>query len=63
LRVDWASLAADRIVERCDARRVVLYGSVARGDDGPGSDIDLLVVVPIVGRRHDASVRTPSRTG
>jgi len=36
---------------------VVLYGSVARGDDGPESDIDLLVVMPIVGRRHDASVR------
>ena len=25
------------------------YGSVARGDDGPDSDIDLLVVMPIVG--------------
>lgn len=35
----------------------MLYGSVARGDDGPDSDIDLLVVLPIVGRRHDTSVR------
>lgn len=55
--ISWASKVADRIVERCDASRVVLYGSVARGDDGPDSDIDLLVVMPIVGRRHDASVR------
>jgi len=55
--VAWASRVADRIVERCDASRVVLYGSVARGDDGPDSDIDLLVVMPIVGRRHDTSVR------
>jgi uncharacterized protein len=55
--VEWASLVADRIVERCNASRVVLFGSVARGDDGPDSDIDLLVVTPIVGRRHDASVR------
>ena len=55
--VAWASQVADRIVERCGASRVVLYGSVARGDDGPDSDIDLLVVMPIVGRRHDASVR------
>lgn len=55
--VAWASRVADRIVERCDASRIVLYGSVARGDDGPDSDIDLLVVMPIVGRRHDASVR------
>jgi predicted nucleotidyltransferase len=54
--VAWASRVADRIVERCDASRVVLYGSVARGDDGPDSDIDLLVVMPIVGRRHDTSV-------
>lgn len=53
----WASRVADRIVERCDASRIVLYGSVARGDDGPDSDIDLLVVMPIVGRRHDTSVR------
>ena len=55
--VAWASRVADLIVERCDASRVVLFGSVARGDDGPDSDIDLLVVMPIVGRRHDASVR------
>ncbi len=46
-----------RILERCDASRIILYGSVARGDDGPDSDIDLLVVMPIVGRRHDTSVR------
>ncbi len=55
--VAWASRVDDRIVERCDASRIVLYGSVARGDDGPDSDIDLLVVMPIVGRRHDTSVR------
>jgi len=55
--VFWASRVAERIVERCGASRVVLYGSVARGDDGPDSDIDLLVVMPIVGRRHDAIVR------
>ena len=52
----WAPRVAERIVERCGANRVVLYGSVARGDDGPDSDIDLLVVMPIVGRRHDAAV-------
>ncbi len=58
--VAWAARVADRIVERCDASRVVLYGSVARGDDGPDSDIDLLVVMPIVGRRQVA--RRCSRT-
>ncbi len=28
------------------ALRVIVYGSVARGDIGPESDLDLLVVVP-----------------
>jgi uncharacterized protein len=31
------------IAARHHANRVRLFGSVARGDDGPGSDIDLLV--------------------
>jgi predicted nucleotidyltransferase len=26
--------------------RIYLFGSVARGDDGPDSDLDFLVVVP-----------------
>ena len=55
--IAWASRVADRIVELCPVTRVVLYGSVARGDDGPDSDIDLLVVTPIIGRRHDTTVR------
>lgn len=59
--VVWASRVAERIVERCGASRVVLYGSVARGEDGPDSDIDLLVVLPIVGRRHDTAVRVLSK--
>lgn len=52
----WAPDVARRIVERCGASSVVLFGSVARGDDGPDSDIDLLVVVPVPGRRHDTAV-------
>ena len=53
---DWASEVAVLIAEQFDASRIVLFGSVARGDDGPDSDIDLLVVLPIVGRRHDVTV-------
>jgi predicted nucleotidyltransferase len=30
----------------CEPERIVLYGSVARGDDGPDSDINLMVVLP-----------------
>ncbi len=53
---EWAPDVARLIVERCAATRVVLFGSVVQGTDGPDSDIDLLVVLPIAGRRHDAAV-------
>ena len=38
---------ADRIVERLDPERIILFGSHARGDAGPDSDVDLLVVMPV----------------
>ena len=35
-----------RIVEGFDPLQVILFGSYARGDNGPESDVDLLVVLP-----------------
>lgn len=35
-----------RLVEAFRPERIYLFGSVARGDDGPDSDYDLLLVVP-----------------
>jgi predicted nucleotidyltransferase len=35
----------DPVVAYFNPRRVILFGSVARGDAGPDSDIDLLVIV------------------
>jgi len=35
-----------RLVEAYRPERIYLFGSVARGDAGPDSDYDLLVVVP-----------------
>lgn len=35
-----------RIVAEAQPRRIVLFGSAARGDLRPDSDIDLLVIVP-----------------
>ena len=35
-----------RLVEACQPVRVYLFGSEARGDAGPDSDLDFLVVVP-----------------
>ncbi len=34
----------DELVAALDPAEIILFGSVARGDDGPDSDIDLLVV-------------------
>jgi len=39
-------LVADRLRERMHAERVVVYGSVARGEATVDSDIDLLIVAP-----------------
>jgi predicted nucleotidyltransferase len=36
----------DSIVHAVDPFQIVLFGSTARGDAGPRSDLDLLVVVP-----------------
>jgi predicted nucleotidyltransferase len=36
----------DRLVEAYRPERIYLFGSVARGDAGPDSDYDLLVVMP-----------------
>jgi len=35
----------NRVVEYFHPRRVVLFGSSARGESGPDSDIDLLVIL------------------
>jgi predicted nucleotidyltransferase len=35
-----------RLVAAYEPERIYLFGSVARGDSGPDSDYDLLVVVP-----------------
>jgi len=40
---EWLPLVTDAIVAGCDPVRVIAFGSTARGEDGPDSDIDLLV--------------------
>ncbi len=35
-----------RIVETVHPRRILLFGSAARGQMGPNSDLDILVVMP-----------------
>jgi predicted nucleotidyltransferase len=43
----------DLIVERFHPEQVILFGSHARGDAGPDSDVDLLVVVPVLGSKRE----------
>lgn len=41
----WLPEIIDRVVAEADPIRVVLFGSHARGDANPDSDVDLLIVV------------------
>jgi predicted nucleotidyltransferase len=40
-----------RIVSRFHPEKIILFGSHARGDAGPDSDVDLLVVMPLLGSK------------
>ena len=42
-----------RIVKRFHPERIILFGSQARGDARPDSDVDLLVVMPFEGSRFE----------
>ena len=46
----------ERIVQRFDPLRIVLFGSWARGDAQTDSDVDLLVVLPHVEHKRRAAV-------
>lgn len=41
-----------RIVERFDPDRIILFGSRARGTAAPDSDVDLLVILPVLGSKR-----------
>jgi len=46
----------NRIVRRFDPEKVILFGSYATGNAGPDSDVDLLVVMPIMGSKRKKAV-------
>ncbi len=45
-----------QIVEQFDPEQIILFGSHARGDAGPDSDVDLLVVLPFEGSKRAKQV-------
>ena len=54
---EWVPEIVQRLAEQFAPSRIVLFGSVARGDDERDSDVDLLVVLPELRlRHHDAAV-------
>ena len=48
--------AAQRLVEQFAPARIILFGSQARGTADDRSDVDLLVVCAVVGRKRDLMV-------
>lgn len=46
----------ERIVQEFRPERIILFGSHARGEAGPDSDVDLLVVMPVQGSKRDAQL-------
>ncbi|CAN5464514.1 nucleotidyltransferase domain-containing protein [soil metagenome] len=42
---EWVPVAVVDIVAKYDPVRIILFGSVARGEEGADSDVDLLVVL------------------
>ena len=57
--VDWntADAMVARVVERFAPHRVIVFGSLARGEADANSDVDLLVVMPFInGSRRATAV-------
>ena len=42
---EWVPEIVAQLTKVTEPRRIILFGSVARGDDGPDSDIDIMVVL------------------
>ena len=56
LTAEQIQAAADRIVEALHPRKIILFGSYARGDANEHSDLDLMVIDAQTDNAFDASV-------
>jgi predicted nucleotidyltransferase len=52
----WVPEMVSRIVEHFQPVRVILFGSLARGEATRDSDVDLLVVLPTVDDKHEVAI-------
>ncbi|MBN1674867.1 MAG: nucleotidyltransferase domain-containing protein [Kiritimatiellae bacterium] len=46
-----------RLVRRFHPDRIILFGSHARGNASPDSDVDILVVMPVEGAKREAQLQ------
>jgi uncharacterized protein len=53
---EYIQVMAERIIQDYDPVKIILFGSHARGEAGPESDIDLLVVLPEIANKRQAAV-------
>lgn len=58
---DWVPQIVEDIVREFDPLQIILFGSAARGDDGPDSDVDVLVVLPHVEPEEKMELRVAMR--
>ena len=49
---DQISQATDRLVQKYNPHKIILFGSYARGIADDKSDVDLLIVAPFIGKRR-----------
>lgn len=54
---DRLRMAVERLVAAARPKQIILFGSHARGDADDHSDIDLLVVQPVVEDRFEEMIR------
>ena len=45
-----------RIVKVAKPEKIIMFGSAAKGQMGPNSDVDLLVIMPVNGSRRQTQV-------
>lgn len=50
--LDHLPAITERIVKRFDPLQIILFGSHARGDARPDSDLDFVVVFPSISNKH-----------
>ena len=50
------AVMVERIADRFKPEKIILFGSQVRGDTGPDSDIDLLVILPVCEDRRATTI-------